>query len=55
MKELLIAEMKRAVELLEKNEKPFSYWRGDSAELKHLLLQVRRHSILIEKDNQYKY
>lgn len=56
MKELLILEMKRAIELLEK-ERPFAYWDNgqESAELKALLLAIRKHSILVEKDKKYKF
>lgn len=53
MKALLIAEMKRALELLEATEKPFLYsWDnpGDAAELKRLMLSIRKHSIRLEKD-----
>jgi hypothetical protein len=53
MKTLLIAEMKRAIELLESKEKPFDYnWEDTvhrAAELKQILLLVRKHSIELEK------
>jgi hypothetical protein len=58
MKQLLIEEMKRAIVLLEKSEKPFSYnWENPSegAELKHLLLLVRKHSVLLERESRPKY
>ena len=53
MKNLLIAEMIRAVELLKAKEKPFDYnWenRGEAAELKRLMLSIRKHSVQMEKE-----
>lgn len=58
MKQLLIAEMQRAIELLEKSEKPFEYSHsnpGEGAELKRLMMNVRKHSILLEKKNTRYY
>jgi hypothetical protein len=61
MKQLLIEEMKRAIEIMESNErlktwKPYSEdkyrWMvvdREVSELKQLLLAVRKHSILLEK------
>jgi hypothetical protein len=55
MKSLLIAEMRRAIELLEANEKPFAYSYSsggrESAEIKRILLSIRAHSIKLEKES----
>lgn len=48
MKELLIAEMKRAIELME-NEKTKQY-TPESAELRDINKLIRKHSILLEKE-----
>ena len=64
MRELLIAEMKRALELLEKDVKPtkegsytydgevYTYHttNREFSELKQMLRSVRRHSVAFEKD-----
>jgi hypothetical protein len=53
MKDLLIAEMKRAIVLLESSDKPFTYNYEDvgrAAELKRLMLSVRKHSVALEKE-----
>jgi hypothetical protein len=58
MKPLLIEEMKRALQLLESKEiteaesEDVNYWDicKPRAELKQLLLQIRRHSVMYEKE-----
>lgn len=58
MKDLLILEMERAITLLKAEEKPFDYHAGnfgDAAELKRLLLSIRKHSISIEKEGTRPY
>jgi hypothetical protein len=55
MKDLLMAEMKRALTLLENGANPSKFsWQlyKENAELKDLLKSIRRHSILLEKENQ---
>lgn len=57
MKELLIAEMKRAIELMEINEdicKPNHYSREQS-ELKQLNHMIRKHSVELERQMYPKY
>lgn len=51
MKNLLIAEMKRALELMEDPNIELRSWHNykEVAELKQLLLMIRKHSILAEK------
>jgi hypothetical protein len=58
MKQLLIEEMKRAIMLLERNNTLKPNWREnnymevyrDVAELKNLLKSVRKHSVILEKE-----
>lgn len=57
MRELLIAEMKRALELLEAKEKPFKWdWQDTnrSGELKLIMRLIRKHSVELQRtDNHY--
>lgn len=57
MRELLIAEMKRAIELMERNpeiDQPHQYSK-DQAELKQINHMVRKHSIELEQIMYPKY
>jgi|GraSoiStandDraft_46_1057282.scaffolds.fasta_scaffold10185_6 hypothetical protein len=52
MKELLMAEMKRALELMERGMDTSFSWEfyKENAELKDLLKSIRRHSVLLTKE-----
>jgi hypothetical protein len=58
MRELLIAEMKRAIEIMEdkpemkKRKVLGTHWTvpdKDNVELRNLFLNIRRHTLLVEK------
>jgi len=52
MKQLLISEMEHAIKLLKSKEKPFDYDYknpSDAAEIKRLMLSIRKHSIQLER------
>lgn len=53
MKNLLIAEMKRAIELMEKPE--LEKYSPEAAELKQINHMIRKHSVVLEKEMYPKY
>lgn len=53
MKNLLIAEMKRAIELMEKPE--LEKYTSDAAELMQINKMIRKHSVVLEKEMYPKY
>lgn len=53
MKELLIAEMKRAIELMEKPE--LEKYTSEAAELMQMNKMIRKHSVILERQMYPKY